>query len=394
MIKKENEPLFSVVIPVFNRTAELSRCLESISKQTEKNFEVIVIDDGSEELISEKIKKITERQDYDVRLIQYKENKNGAYARNQGIKSAKGNYICFLDSDDEWLNNKLEKCKKYIEVNPCIDFFFHRYLNRFNNVDSQALPNNPIKNGQTVAGYSFCTNKYGGIQSSCIVVSHTLAINILFNEKLKAHQDWDFALRATHKLNEIGFIPDALTIRNITPGNIGMVSRSVDYYYSYNFLKEYIKYFRLKEIASFSANILFKRRLITTPKPALNTYLILAFIYHPILVIKKYREHGVFLRRCKKLLKTLKQKNASKVAFYGYNNYSIFFADKNKEKLDFFYFIDKEKKCEDLKVYSPDVLEAKPYSDIDVIVLMTDLHYDSMLKDIPTSIDRNNIIKF
>lgn len=92
---------FSIVIPVYNSEKYLDRCLRSIYEQQYENFEVLIIDDGSTDAskqIAESYQKMDSRFKY-----RYKQNEGPGSARNLGIKLSKGDYICFLDSDDELL---------------------------------------------------------------------------------------------------------------------------------------------------------------------------------------------------------------------------------------------------------------------------------------------------
>ncbi len=96
-------PLFSVVIPTYNRAALLARTLESAWAQRFTDFEVIVVDDGSTDGTLEFLKSLGRR----VQVLQQGNRGPGA-ARNLGVKAAKGNYIAFLDSDDVWFPWTLE----------------------------------------------------------------------------------------------------------------------------------------------------------------------------------------------------------------------------------------------------------------------------------------------
>lgn len=104
--------LVSVIIPTYSRNVTLTRAIDSVLKQTHKNFEVIVVDDNPPE---SSWRKSTEEimssyeQDRRVRYIQNVQNCGGAVARNNGILTARGDYIAFLDDDDEYFPTKLEK---------------------------------------------------------------------------------------------------------------------------------------------------------------------------------------------------------------------------------------------------------------------------------------------
>jgi len=95
-------PLVSVIIPTFNRASTIDRAIKSVLGQTYKNFELIVVDDGSTDNTFELIKS------YPINEIIKTKNHGVSSARNQGILLAKGEWIALLDSDDEWLPKKLE----------------------------------------------------------------------------------------------------------------------------------------------------------------------------------------------------------------------------------------------------------------------------------------------
>lgn len=102
--------LVSVVITTYERTVTLKRAIESVLNQTYDNIEIIVVDDNKRSMIREKVKEIVysfERKN--IRLICNIQNLGGALSRNVGIEAAKGEYIAFLDDDDEYVSEKLEK---------------------------------------------------------------------------------------------------------------------------------------------------------------------------------------------------------------------------------------------------------------------------------------------
>mgnify|MGYP005844005933 CR=1 FL=1 len=99
-------PLISVIVPTHNRGHLIKRAIESILNQTFQDFEVIVVDDGSTDSTEEVIKKINNNK---VVYVKHDSNKGASAARNTGIKNSRGKYIAFLDSDDIWLKDKLEK---------------------------------------------------------------------------------------------------------------------------------------------------------------------------------------------------------------------------------------------------------------------------------------------
>jgi glycosyltransferase involved in cell wall biosynthesis len=116
------EPFFSIIIPTFNRKAILTRALDSLLAQTEQNWEAIIIDDGSTD---ETLQYISNYLNEDNR-IQYQPQKNtgAALAKNVGIEKAKGKFITFLDSDDEYAPHHLAIRLEILQQFPEIQFLY------------------------------------------------------------------------------------------------------------------------------------------------------------------------------------------------------------------------------------------------------------------------------
>lgn len=112
--------LISVVIPTYSRNDMLKRAINSVLNQTYKNFEIIVVDDNpaESEWRASTASMIAEYTDSRVRYIQNEKNMGGGLTRNEGIKVAKGEYIAFLDDDDEYVPERLEKqLKVFLDSN-------------------------------------------------------------------------------------------------------------------------------------------------------------------------------------------------------------------------------------------------------------------------------------
>jgi len=105
-----DQPFVTVVIPTFNHAKLLRRALDSVVAQTFDNWEAIVITNFSTD---ETIEVVESYQDNRIKLINFKNDGVIAASRNQGIKNARGTYIAFLDSDDNWYAEKLQKCVEY-----------------------------------------------------------------------------------------------------------------------------------------------------------------------------------------------------------------------------------------------------------------------------------------
>jgi len=112
---------FSIVLPTFNRANFLVRSIESVLNQEYKDWELVVVDDGSTDNTRELLKEYCEN-DVRIKYI-YQENKERSAARNNGLKHSTGNWVCFLDSDDEYYPNHLSCLEKAINKFPKERFF-------------------------------------------------------------------------------------------------------------------------------------------------------------------------------------------------------------------------------------------------------------------------------
>jgi len=176
----------SVIIPTYNRAKFLEEAINSVLNQTYKDFEIIVVDDGSTDNTKEIIRKFGEI------IYIYQKNKGVSSARNKGIKMSRGEYIAFLDSDDLWLKRKLEKQMKIFEKYP------ENKICHTNEIwirDGKRI--NQGKRHQKYGGYIFdkvlplCI-----ISPSSVVIKREVFEKVgLFDERLKVCEDYDMWLR-------------------------------------------------------------------------------------------------------------------------------------------------------------------------------------------------------
>ena len=119
-----NNELVSIIIPVYNAEKYLEDTIKTILNQTYNNWELLLINDCSKD----NSKSIFEKYASDKRITWYDQEKNSgpANARNRGIDFAKGKYICFIDADDAWDCDKLEKQISFMKKNDCA-FSYHSY---------------------------------------------------------------------------------------------------------------------------------------------------------------------------------------------------------------------------------------------------------------------------
>lgn len=125
MENKQN-PLISIITPAYNAENFISQTIESALRQTYTNWEMILVDDRSTDRTVEYIKSYQEQDDR-IKLIELEENSGSAVARNTAMEAAKGQYFAFLDSDDLWTPQKLEKQLRFMQEKD-IAFSFTKYV--------------------------------------------------------------------------------------------------------------------------------------------------------------------------------------------------------------------------------------------------------------------------
>ena len=194
----------SVIIPTYNRKNLLKRALHSVSNQTFIPREIIVVDDGS----SDGTKDWVLERFPDVRYI-YQDNSGVSSARNSGIKEAIGSWIAFLDSDDEWMSNKLEQQKRVINSSQ------EAWLCHTNEIwIRNGVRVNQMKKHQKYGGDVFenCLDICRISPSSVLIKKEVFEMVGLFDESLKVCEDYDLWLRITAVLPVI-FLDQPLIIK-------------------------------------------------------------------------------------------------------------------------------------------------------------------------------------
>mgnify|MGYP001793307582 CR=1 FL=1 len=185
-------PLVSVVIPNFNREAELQRSVDSVLAQDYPALEIVVVDDASTRPIHLDLPAGAEAR---VRWVQLKTNAGGATARNAGIDAARGEVVAFLDSDDVWTADKLTRqMAAYAADCRPQDIVYYSQVVLDRGHETLTLPERPLAEGEGIGDYLF---PWRGnlIQTSSLLMHRSLAARVRFTDGLRIHQDIDFCLR-------------------------------------------------------------------------------------------------------------------------------------------------------------------------------------------------------
>lgn len=188
---EENNALVSVIIPTYNRSRWLLSAMDSVLAQTFRNFELIIVDDGSTDDTRDVVTQYRDQVKYF-----FQQNRGVASARNLGIKNAEGRLLTFLDSDDRWEKDKLEIQVKLMTDDPSVEICY----------TNEAW----IRNGVRVNPKSY-HRKYSGwiyrqnlarcfVSPSAVMINREVFERIgLFDESLTVCEDYDYWLRASRE---------------------------------------------------------------------------------------------------------------------------------------------------------------------------------------------------
>lgn len=178
----------SIIIPTYNRENTIKRAIDSILNQTYKNYEIIVVDDCSEDKTESIVKDLNNK-----RIIYIKNEKNigGAASRNVGLNNASGEIIAFLDSDNEWKENYLEDRLHYIDKG--YNFVFGRIEIIEENGNKVVLPTESFEEFKTYEDLVGILLDHNIIDTNSVVMKKKLFDQYGgFTSDLKKYQDWDY----------------------------------------------------------------------------------------------------------------------------------------------------------------------------------------------------------
>lgn len=199
-------PTVSVIIPTYNRPEYVKRAVESVMAQTYGDWELIVVDDGCP---TGRISKIIQSYQEKDRRIRCVRQPNGGVnrARNTGIRMSFGKYVAFLDDDDQWAPEKLQKQVHFMELHPEIGLCYARLaIVRFTNGtkdDSKTLPKGLATGFEELLYGDWIATSTFMIRRSCLDSVDW------FDPRYPIAQDYDLLIRFVQKW-KVGALPDAL----------------------------------------------------------------------------------------------------------------------------------------------------------------------------------------
>jgi len=210
-----NDTLISIIIPTYNRVDLISKAIESVFKQTYQNFEIIVVDDGSTDGTKEYMESVNYKK---IKYIRIK-NSGVSIARNKGIELSSGEYVAFLDSDDYWIPEKLEKQLLLFKSDRdlCMLYSNFCYVDNDGRENSEPALNLP-KNNKIDYTKVFLDGGCFPYPSTVMLKKKGLSGIKFFDKSLIQSEDLDFWLRISFD-KKIRFIDENLAKIRIHSGN-------------------------------------------------------------------------------------------------------------------------------------------------------------------------------
>lgn len=276
----------SIILPIYNVQEYIVDCLDSILKQTHKNLEIILVDDGSPDLCGNIIDQYAEK-DYRIKTI-HKENGGVSSARNSGLKIAKGEYICFADPDDYLAEDYVEYLLSLAYYNDC-EISISK--GSCNNQDKLRKDKIVVSNNKEIS-YEMLIHKIPiGVYCKLFKSDFLKKHNIMFNLNLYIGEGFNFNMKAFQNANKI-----AVGLKHI-------------YFYRSDNEKSAVNLFNIKkwENALYSLSVI-ENELILSDREIVQAMNFAkwydgCFILGRLLKNSVYEEYPDMVSKCKKLIR-------------------------------------------------------------------------------------------
>lgn len=211
------ESLVSVIIPVYNREDTIERAIDSVLCQTYSNIELIIVDDGSTD---KSIERVHSYHDARIRLICQNEHGGANRARNAGIKDARGEYIAFQDSDDEWLPDKLKIQIDYMRVHQAEACYCALY--NYTGKEAKTIPPDYENKEKYETNLKEVLRERNCVGTPTLVLHKSVFEKMGkngFDETMPRYQDYDFIIRLVQCV-DVAYVAQPLVHPYKSPNSI------------------------------------------------------------------------------------------------------------------------------------------------------------------------------
>ncbi len=232
-------PLVSVVIPTRNRSDLVVRAALSALNQTFSKLEVIVVIDGYDLKTSSALHEL---QDQRLHVLEVPQRIGGSAARNVGVQAARGEWIAFLDDDDEWLQNKIERQLQIAVNSRASEPVIACRLLAKSPKGEYLWPRRTLGAGEHVSDFVMARRDLfqgeGLLQTSMLMARKRLLESVPFATEVRRHQEWDWLLRVTSVPGVcIEFAPEPLLIWHVEE-NRRSISSQANWQYSFEWIRQ------------------------------------------------------------------------------------------------------------------------------------------------------------
>lgn len=281
-------PVISVIIPTYGRASMLKNAIESVLAQTYGSIEIIVVDDNGLNSDNQLVtaEQVSSFNNENIRYIPLEQNSGGAFARNVGARMAKGAYLCFLDDDDCFLKEKVERQFNAIKAKPDSVACYCGHIRRNQKLGTEKVYMPTQEGDCRLAVMTFSVDFCSG--STLLVRKDAFEKAGGFDIKLKRFQDYQF-LAMLSCLGNIECVPQPLTIINTHEGSYCLKSFSQ--------IEENRKAYMLS----------IKHAILTLPKTQqLEVYESnILFLVKEAIRHKEFKTAFLYIRKSKRRVKTL-----------------------------------------------------------------------------------------
>lgn len=233
-IKTQQNPLISIITPLYNAEKFITETILSIQKQTYSNWEAFIVDDCSSDLSAQVVEKVVYK-DARIQFIKNDINNGAAHCRNQATELAKGDYIAFLDADDLWHPEKLEKQLRFMQANNCgVSFTSYVQIDE----DSQPIGKRVKALPRLTYKKQHANNYIGNLTG----MYNASILGKISAPNMRKRQDWAIWLEAIKRSGEpaLGMQEDLASYRfhsgSMSENKFALVQ------YNFNFYRSYLGY--------------------------------------------------------------------------------------------------------------------------------------------------------
>ncbi|MCW2481603.1 glycosyltransferase family 2 protein [Candidatus Symbiopectobacterium sp. NZEC135] len=250
----------SVVLTTRNSSSYITRALDALSVQSNRDFEVIIVDDASDDVIELSIIVNSFQKKLNIKTFYLQNKKNASYTRNYGASKSIGDVISFHDADDIWARNKVEVIIEHFQKEPnqvAPILYFHQTLRgTYDEIDSDKCILLPSEFNEGCNIVDYLINDFGVIQTSTISINRSCLEKVCFDDSLVRHQDIQYCIDAYLKNVKFSYIQAPLSYWVILEPAVNAVSKGASVDFCIDWVKKNRKILSELNIINYYGNVI------------------------------------------------------------------------------------------------------------------------------------------